>query len=118
MAPYEKLPATVWIAPIEPVYWAFVKPVRKLYYNLNITLVSVLVALLVGTIEALNVIAGQLNLRGAWWDVLGGIGDNFGTLGFAIVAIFAGSWLVSTLLYRLRGYDKLEAIPIPSERIA
>jgi high-affinity nickel-transport protein len=98
--------------------WAFVKPVRKLYYNLNITLVSVLVALLVGTIEALSVIAGQLNLHGPGWDALDGLSQNFGALGFAIVAIFAGSWLVSTLLYRLRGYDKLDAVPVVNKRVA
>ena len=50
--------------------WAFVKPVRKLYYNMNITLVSVLVALLVGTIEALSVVVDQLKLTGPLWDRL------------------------------------------------
>jgi len=85
--------------------WAFVKPVRKLYYNLNITLVSVLVAFLVGTVEALNVVAGQLKLHGGGWDALGGLGENFGALGFAIVAIFVGSWIVSTAIYKLRRYD-------------
>ncbi len=93
--------------------WAFVKPVRKLYYNLNITLVSVLVALLVGTVELLNVVAGQLNLRGAGWDWFGALGENFGTLGYAIVGIFAGSWIVSTALYKLRRYDEVEA-PVKS----
>jgi nickel/cobalt transporter (NiCoT) family protein len=89
--------------------WAFVKPVRKLYYNLNITLVSVLVALLVGTVELLNVVAGQLNLRGAGWDTLGTLGENFGALGYAIVAIFIGSWIVSTALYKLRRYDEVDS---------
>jgi nickel/cobalt transporter (NiCoT) family protein len=89
--------------------WAFVKPVRKLYYNLNITLVSVLVALLVGTVELLNVVAGQLNLRGAGWDTLGALGENFGALGYAIVAIFIGSWIVSTALYKLRRYDEVDS---------
>jgi high-affinity nickel-transport protein len=100
--------------------WAFVKPVRKLYYNLNITLVSVLVALLVGTIEALSVVAGQLNLHGPGWDGVADFSANFGALGFAIVGIFAGSWIVSTLMYRLRGYDKLDAAAAAtlSERVA
>jgi nickel/cobalt transporter (NiCoT) family protein len=89
--------------------WAFVKPVRKLYYNLNITLVSVLVALLVGTVELLNVVAGQLNLRGAGWDTLGALGENFGALGYVIVAIFIGSWIVSTALYKLRRYDEVDS---------
>jgi high-affinity nickel-transport protein len=88
--------------------WAFTKPVRKLYYNLNITLVSVLVALLVGTVEALNVLAVQLKLHGAGWDALGAVSENFGALGFAIVAIFAGSWIVSTAFYKLRRFDEIE----------
>src|SRR5258708_18876617 len=50
--------------------WAFVKPVRKLYYNLNITLVSVLVALVVGTIEVISIIIGPLNLSGGIWTYL------------------------------------------------
>src|SRR5690349_14939308 len=50
--------------------WAFVKPVRKLYYNLNITLVSVLVALVVGGIEALSIVSSQLNLSGGFWNFL------------------------------------------------
>jgi high-affinity nickel-transport protein len=88
--------------------WAFVKPVRRLYYNMNVTLVSVLVALLVGTVEALHVLAIQLNLQGAGWDLLAGFGENAGLIGAAIVAIFAGSWIVSTIMYKLRRYDELE----------
>jgi nickel/cobalt transporter (NiCoT) family protein len=88
--------------------WAFVKPIRKLYYNLNITLVSVLVALLVGTLEVLAVIGSQFALQGAFWTWLGDINDHFGTIGLAIVAIFALSWGVSTTLYKLRRYDELD----------
>jgi len=86
--------------------WAFVKPVRKLYYNLNITLVSVLVALVVGGIEVLNIIAGQFNLTGGLWDVLGNL--DFGVLGAVIVGIFVASWLVSTIIYKVKKYDDIE----------
>jgi high-affinity nickel-transport protein len=88
--------------------WAFVKPVRKLYYNLNITLVSVLVAVFVGTIEALSIVGPQLGYHGGLWDVVARISDNFGLLGGAIVGLFVLSWLVSTAIYKLRGYDDLE----------
>ncbi|HEY6233966.1 MAG TPA: HoxN/HupN/NixA family nickel/cobalt transporter [Candidatus Elarobacter sp.] len=88
--------------------WAYVKPVRKMFYNMTITLVSVLVALLVGTVEALSVIGGQLSLRGAFWDRLGELSGNFAFLGFAIVGVFVAAWLLSTLVYRLRGYDRIE----------
>ena len=88
--------------------WAFVKPVRKLYYNLNITLVSVLVAVLVGTIEALSIVGPQLGYHGGLWDAVARISDNFGLLGGAIVGLFALSWFVSTAIYKLRRYDDLE----------
>jgi len=94
--------------------WAFVKPVRKLYYNLNITLVSVLVAVLVGTIEALSIIGPQLGFRGAPWDAVARMSDNFGAIGAGIVGIFVLSWCVSTAIYKLRRYDELEPVtPVP-----
>jgi high-affinity nickel-transport protein len=88
--------------------WAFVKPVRKLYYNLNITLVSVLVAVFVGTIEALSIIGPQLGLRGGLWDAVARVSDNFGLLGGAIIGLFVLSWFVSTAIYKLRRYDELD----------
>ena len=56
--------------------WAFVKPVRKLYYNLNITLISVLVAFVIGTIEILSIISGPLGLKGGIWSFLNGTDDE------------------------------------------
>jgi nickel/cobalt transporter (NiCoT) family protein len=88
--------------------WAFVKPVRKLYYNMNITLVSVLVALLVGTIEALGLVATQLKLTGPVWDAASRLSDNFGMLGFLIVGVFIASWAISVTVYKLRRYGDLE----------
>ncbi len=88
--------------------WAFVKPMRKLYYNMNVTLVSVLVAVVIGTIELLGVIADQLHLAGPFWDRVGSINDHFGLLGFAIIGVFLAAWLISALVYRWRGYDRVE----------
>lgn len=88
--------------------WAFVKPIRKLYYNITITAVSVLLAVLVGSIEALGVIGNKLNLTGAFWQVIGGLNDNFGAVGYVVIGVFAVSWIVSLIVYRLRGYDALE----------
>lgn len=98
--------------------WAFLKPVRKLYYNLNITLVSVLVALVVGTIEVLSIISGSLNLSGGMWDYLSNL--DFGFLGGIIIGIFILSWAISTIIYKVKRYDDIEvkAAPKKDELIA
>jgi high-affinity nickel-transport protein len=88
--------------------WAFVKPIRKLYYNLTITFVSVLVALLVGGIEVLGLIGGQFKIHGAIWDLIGLLNGNFGVIGLVIIGIFVVSWLVSIAIYRHNRYDEIE----------
>ena len=88
--------------------WAFIKPIRKLYYNMTITFVSVIVALVVGSIEALGLLAGQFHLQGAFWALVGRLNQNFGTLGYLIIALFALSWLLSIGIYKWRRFDDLE----------
>jgi high-affinity nickel-transport protein len=88
--------------------WAFVKPIRKLYYNMTITLVSALVAVVVGGIEALGLLAGQFHRQGMFWDVIAKLNKSFGTLGYCIVALFALCWCVSILIYKWRRFDELE----------
>jgi high-affinity nickel-transport protein len=88
--------------------WAFVKPIRKLYYNITITSVSVLVAFAVGGIEALGLLAGQFHLRGGFWGLVGKLNDNFGLLGYCIVALFAVSWILSIAIYKWSRFDDLE----------
>jgi high-affinity nickel-transport protein len=88
--------------------WAFLKPLRKLYYNLTITIVSALVALVIGGIETLGLIGSELNLSGAFWDWIGMVNDNFGAIGYAIIGIFLASWLISAFIYRVKRYDEIE----------
>jgi nickel/cobalt transporter (NiCoT) family protein len=88
--------------------WAFVRPIRKLYYNLTITLVSVVVAVLIGGIETLGLISDQLGMKGFFWDGIGTLNDNFNNLGFAIIGVFIFSWIASYLIYKVGGYDRLE----------
>jgi len=90
--------------------WAFVRPIRKLYYNLTITFVSVLVAVIVGGVEVLGLIADKLGLQGGIWSAIASLNDNFGALGYLIIGIFAASWMASLLLYRFKGYDRLELV--------
>ena len=91
--------------------WAYMKPIRKLYYNLNITLVSVIIAFVIGGIEALSVVGNELGLHGGIWAVADRL--DFGLIGVAIVAVFVASWVGSTLFYRWKGYDDL---PVRRER--
>jgi high-affinity nickel-transport protein len=88
--------------------WAFVKPVRKLYYNMTITSISVVVAVLVGGVEALGLMGSQFQLQGAFWGVVAKLNDNFGALGYAIVALFALSWILSIVFYKWMRFDELE----------
>jgi len=85
--------------------WAFVHPLRKLWYNLTITAASVLVALLIGGIEALGLLGDQLSLTGPFWAWVGRLNDSFGYLGFAVVSIFAACWAASAVIYRWKRFD-------------
>ncbi len=85
--------------------WAFMNPVRKLYYNITMTTVSVVVALLVGSIEGLALCADKLHLSGPFWDRVGSLGDHFGLIGYLIVGLFALCWLVSVALYKWKRFD-------------
>jgi high-affinity nickel-transport protein len=89
--------------------WAFARPIRKLYYNLTITFISVIVAFVVGGIEVLGLIADRFALGGPFWGAIGGLNENFGTIGYLIIGIFALSWIVSAIIYRVRRYDAIEA---------
>jgi len=88
--------------------WAFIKPVRKLYYNMTITFVSAAVALVIGGIEALGLLAGHLGLTGTFWEFVRKLNGDFGALGYLIIGIFALSWIVSIAIYKGRRFDELE----------
>jgi high-affinity nickel-transport protein len=78
--------------------WAFSKPVRKVFYNITITSLSVLVALVIGSIELLSVLADRLNLTGSPWDALASVDLNY--IGYAIVALFVLTWVVAATVWR------------------
>ncbi len=89
--------------------WAFLNPIRKLWYNLTITSVSVLVALLIGGIEALGLIADQLSLDTGFWKLVGDLNDDLANFGFIIVGIFVAAWALSFAIYRLRRFEERAA---------
>ncbi|URQ61833.1 HoxN/HupN/NixA family nickel/cobalt transporter [Pantoea alhagi] len=90
--------------------WAFNKPVRKLYYNMTITAASVVIALFIGGLEALGLLADKLSLQGGLWEGVGAMNEHMGSVGYASVAIFLVMWGVSALNYRYKKYDQLSVI--------
>lgn len=88
--------------------WAFVKPIRKLYYNITITLISAIVAIVIGGIEALALIGEKLGLTGWPWSLATELGENFNSLGFAIIGLFVLCWLASFAIYRWKRFDEIE----------
>ena len=89
--------------------WAFVNPIRKLWYNLTITAASVLVAIFIGGLEVLGLVAGKLALQGRFWDFVSSMNDNLSNFGYAVAGIFIASWIISTLIYFLRNYDNISS---------
>ncbi len=84
--------------------WAFSNPIRKIYYNITVTTLSVAVALLVGTVELLQVAAAKLALGGGIWRVLDEL--DFSTLGYGIVGLFVLTWAASLALWRARRIEQ------------
>jgi high-affinity nickel-transport protein len=83
--------------------WAFVEPLRKLWYNLAITGASVAVALLIGGVEALGLVADKLEFGGRFWSTVASLNADMSSLGFAVIAIFALAWGGSAMLFRWKG---------------
>jgi high-affinity nickel-transport protein len=87
--------------------WAFLNPIRKIWYNLTITAISALVAMLIGGIEALGLLASKLELAGGFWDVVGRLNSGLAGFGYVVIAIFVASWIVSLLIYRWSGLGRI-----------
>ena len=94
--------------------WAFVNPIRKLWYNLTITAVSVVVALLIGGVEAVALISEKFGLNSGVWGWISGINNDLANFGFVIVGIFIVAWIMSATIYWLKGYDRI-AVAVPAE---
>jgi nickel/cobalt transporter (NiCoT) family protein len=77
--------------------WAFAKPIRKIYYNLTITGLSVFIALFIGTIEILGLVAQELNLSGGFWGFMQNF--NINRAGFIIVGVFVATWIVALAIW-------------------
>jgi nickel/cobalt transporter (NiCoT) family protein len=85
--------------------WAFNHPIRKIFYNLTLTVISVLVAFVIGGVELLQVISGELGWGGPYWAWLDHL--NFESLGIAIVVLFLGCWAIAMVIYWVKGYERI-----------
>jgi nickel/cobalt transporter (NiCoT) family protein len=83
--------------------WAFSQPVRKVYYNITITGLSVAVALIIGSIELLGLLAQQLGWTGGFWGWIAGIDLN--TVGFVIVGLFVLTWAIALVVWRVGRFE-------------
>ena len=88
--------------------WAFVKPIRTLYYNMTVTAASVVV----GGLKTLNLVGDKVGLTdgGGFWGAIGTLNDNFGVLDHVIVGLFVVAWLVSLVVYRLKRCGEIKAV--------
>ena len=80
--------------------WAFVDPLRKLWYNLTITAASVVVAVFIGGVEALGLLGKRLGLEGGLWGAVADLNESLANFGFVVIGLFALVWIVSIALYR------------------
>jgi len=108
--------------------WAFARPIRKVFYNLTLTFISVMIAFIVGTVEILGVFAGEFNLSGGpfgfwnkmnWINNSGGPGgiEIWGWIGIGIVGLFIVTWLVAMFVYRLKRYEEIGFGPAEPSKI-
>jgi high-affinity nickel-transport protein len=79
--------------------WAFARPVRKVYYNLVITALSIGAAFIIGTIELLGVLTAEIHLHGAFWNVMANF--NINLAGFCIAGLFVAVWAVALIYWRV-----------------
>src|SRR5262249_61169385 len=84
--------------------WAFPNPIRKVYYNITVTTLSVVVALIIGTIELLQVMAARFSLDGGFWAFLEDL--DFGRIGYVVVGLFVATWLLSLTLWKARRIEE------------
>ncbi len=89
--------------------WSLVNPLRKLHYNVIVTGISVFVALAVGGAEVLALLRSHYSLSGRFWSGVAAVSDNFGMIGYLMIAVLALSWIVGSLIYRLQRADPASA---------
>jgi high-affinity nickel-transport protein len=88
--------------------WAFLTPLKKIYYNLTVTVMSVLVAFVIGGIELIQVISTELSMSGPVWSWFNNL--DFETMGFAIVGVFVATWGTAYVVWKRKRYDQYSSL--------
>jgi high-affinity nickel-transport protein len=88
--------------------WAFVQPMRKLFYNMTITFVSFLIAFLIGGLEALSIISSRWHLKRGVWRYVNSFSENSAAVGYAIIGLLVASWLISAAIYRVANLERFD----------
>src|SRR5579875_446622 len=92
--------------------WAFARPVRKVYYNLVITSLSIAVAFLIGTIEIIGLLSSELHIRGGFWDFMANF--NINRAGFIIAGLFVAVWAAAIAYWKLGRLDSRWTLAAPA----
>jgi nickel/cobalt transporter (NiCoT) family protein len=87
--------------------WAFIKPVRKLYYNLTMTFISIVVAFLIGGLETFGLAASKFGFEGPFWNLVNQANENFGLVGYLVIGVFLLAWTISVMVYRMGRFDDI-----------
>jgi len=96
--------------------WAFSNPVRKVYYNITVTSLSIVVAMVIGTVELLQVLSASFALSGGFWNWLNGL--DFETLGYEVVVVFIATWAISVAIWKLRRIEERWTATVAEDRSA
>jgi nickel/cobalt transporter (NiCoT) family protein len=96
--------------------WAFARPVRKVYYNLVITALSIGAAFIIGTIEILGILTTEMHLHGAFWDLMANF--NINLAGFCIAALFVAVWAAALIYWRLGQVEARWSASMASDQAA
>jgi high-affinity nickel-transport protein len=89
--------------------WAFTQPLRRLYYNLTITFISIVVAVAIGSLELLGLLNDRLGRSGRFWDSIDRLNDHADVLGFVIIGVLVAVWIGALALHRYKRPGEVDA---------
>jgi len=96
--------------------WAFKNTLAKLWYNLTMTLISIFIAAVIGTIEVLGILQSEFNLSGIFWDQIAALNNVYWeSIGYVIIGTFAITWLISAIVYKIKVAKEIKGLTTQPE---